>query len=295
MILTVTLNVALDVTYAVDALVPGEAHRVRSVTERPGGKGLNVARVLGILGEPVVATGFAGGAAGRRVQELLTVPHAFAEIGAESRRTVVVSDGASGTGFWEPGPVVTGAEWEGFVARYTGLVSAARVVVLSGSLPGGVPEDAYATLIRIAEEHGVPSILDSSRAALVKGLAAGPAVAKPNAEELAELAPGLGVVEAARAAGSGVVFASRGADGMLAVTGDRAWRAVPPSLSGNPTGAGDAGVAAIARGLAYQEKWSLILQDAVALSAAAVLAPEAGAVALPDYERIRRAVTVEEL
>ncbi len=71
MILTVTLNTALDVTYTVDALVPHGSHRVGEVTERPGGKGLNVARVLGALGHDAVVTGFVGGATGGVLRTLL--------------------------------------------------------------------------------------------------------------------------------------------------------------------------------------------------------------------------------
>ncbi|WP_412540724.1 PfkB family carbohydrate kinase [Longispora sp. K20-0274] len=427
MILTVTLNVALDVTYQVDALVPGAAHRVRTVVERPGGKGLNVARVLHALGEPVIATGLIGGAAGVRARDLLETKHAFVEIAGESRRTVVVSDGSDATGFWEPGPLVTAEEWAEFVARYRGLVAVARVVVLSGSLPRGVPVDAYAELVTIARERGVPTILDTSGEPLTRALAAGPDVIKPNAEELSEAIRGTALAagavtaqagaetaaqagaetaqvgagglprhgaeagaaahgvsspasntargnnpgtdgsgtgpadgahagvpatdgpgadggarttttgpgptagnhavhgdpdrdrptqadgdgdriataglahivecaEALRKAGARAVLASRGPDGMLAVTADGRWLAAPPApVAGNPTGAGDSAVAAVARGLAYQKEWSSILTDAVALSASAVLAPEAGAFDSIAYRAFRRAVTPQEL
>ncbi|MGY0232694.1 1-phosphofructokinase family hexose kinase [Longispora urticae] len=342
MILTVTLNVALDVTYQVDALVPGAAHRVRSVAERPGGKGLNVARVLHALGEPVIATGLIGGAAGARARDLLETKHAFVEIAGESRRTVVVTDGSDATGFWEPGPEVSADEWAEFVRRYTGLVAVARVVVLSGSLPRGVPVDAYAQLVATARERDVPTVLDTSGEPLLRALAAGPDVIKPNAEELAEamhagrasesrnsnvrqgttdpgftqtsgaapapaadagyriatagLAHIIECAEALRTAGARTVLASRGPDGMLAVTADGCWHAAPPApVAGNPTGAGDSAVAAVARGLAYRKDWPSILADAVALSAAAVLAPEAGAFDQIAYRRFCHAVTSQEL
>ncbi|MEV6495492.1 PfkB family carbohydrate kinase, partial [Actinoplanes sp. NPDC051633] len=133
MILTVTLNPALDLTYEVDALVPHATHRVTAVTERPGGKGLNVAAVLHALGESVLTTGLLGGATGDKVADLLArdgIPSSFRPIAADTRRTVAVADGSDATGFWEPGPAVTAGEWRDFVAHFRGLVPMASVAVL---------------------------------------------------------------------------------------------------------------------------------------------------------------------
>jgi tagatose 6-phosphate kinase len=141
-IVTVTLNPALDVTYTVDALVPHGTHRVAAVSERPGGKGLNVASVLHILGEPVLATGLLGGPAGARTGDLLTrlgVAAAFVPIAGETRRTVAVADRADATGFWEPGPVVTDGEWATFVGHFHDLLGRADVLALCGSLPACRP------------------------------------------------------------------------------------------------------------------------------------------------------------
>jgi tagatose 6-phosphate kinase len=102
MIVTVTLNPALDVTYDVAALVPHGTHRVATVRERAGGKGLNVARVLHRLGEPVLATGLLGGPTGTRIAALLAdegVPSSFVDLAGETRRTVAVVDPADATGF----------------------------------------------------------------------------------------------------------------------------------------------------------------------------------------------------
>jgi len=158
-----------------------------------------------------------------------------------------------------------------------------------------VPPGGYATLIRAASERGVPTVLDTSGEALRHGLAAGPALAKPNAAELAALRPGSSPADPGWVLGCGAeaVVVSRGPEGLLAVTADGAWRGVPPErLSGNPTGAGDACVAALARGLRDHTGWPGLLADAVALSAAAVAAPTAGAVDLPTYHRLRPAVRV---
>ncbi|MEV6369296.1 1-phosphofructokinase family hexose kinase [Micromonospora musae] len=303
-ILTVTLNAALDVTYHVPALTPGAAHRVSRVDERAGGKGVNVARLLHTLGVPVVATGLAGGACGARIRFLLAqegVPETFVPIEAESRRTVVVAAPDSATGFWEPGPTVTPEEWDAFRTRFTDLVRDAAAVVLSGSLPLGVPADAYRVLIEAARRAGTWTVLDSSGQALRHGLRADPDLVKPNADELADLlgcAPPrpAAALEAVRGLDAPTVVASFGPDGLLAVTGEGAWRAyVPQPVAGNPTGAGDACVAALTSGLIRQRPWPERLAEAVALSAAAVRAPVAGSVDLSDYRRLRRDVIVKEL
>lgn len=298
MILTVTLNPALDLTYTVDALVPHGTHRVAAVAERPGGKGLNVARVLHALGEPVLTTGLLGGATGGRLTELLHadgVPARFWPIAGETRRTVAVADHDDATGFWEPGPLVAGGEWTAFVAHFRGLLGTASVVALCGSLPPGVPIDGYKTLIRAAAEAGVRTVLDTSGEALRRGLRAAPDLAKPNTRELAGLLGAGDPPDRDRilALGAPAVVISRGPRGLLALTTDGAWQAAPPErLAGNPTGAGDACVAALARGLRDSTPWPDRLADAVALSAAAVAAPVAGAIDHHTYRRLRSAVQV---
>jgi tagatose 6-phosphate kinase len=315
MILTVALNPALDVTYAVDRLRPGRIHRVRSVAERAGGKGLNVARVLHAVGATVVATGLAGGSTGDRVRHLLDadgVPHELTEIGGETRRTVVIADDAGATGLWEPGPVVSAAEWRTFLTRYEALLADAEVVVLSGSLPPGVPEDGYRTLVVTARAVGAVSVLDADGAAMRHGLAGGPDLVKPNAAELARLleraepasADGTGtalaeVLADARAAidlGAREVVVSLGAEGLVAVTAQGSWRArLRRPVTGNATGAGDACVAALARGFVDARSWPDRLRDAVALSAAAVAHPTAGAVDPETVARLLPHIIVEEI
>jgi fructose-1-phosphate kinase PfkB-like protein len=190
-IVTVTLNPALDLTYRVDALIPHTTIRVRSVTERPGGKGLNVARVLHALHEPVLATGLLGGPTGARVRDLLAAEHAvaadFVPIAAETRRTIAVLDDRDATLFNEPGPRVTAPEWATFRRHYANLLPGATVVVLAGSLPAGLPTDAYAHLIRLARQHDVRVVLDTSGPALAAAVPAGPDVVKPNEPELRAL------------------------------------------------------------------------------------------------------------
>ncbi|GAA3372749.1 1-phosphofructokinase family hexose kinase [Streptomyces sannanensis] len=306
MILTVTLNTALDVTYGVPALAPHSSHRVDTVTERPGGKGLNVARVLAALGHDVTVTGFTGGATGTVVRELLareapSVTDALVPVAGSTRRTIAVVDAATGdtTQLNEPGPVITPAEWAGFLDAYGELLGTAEAVALCGSLPPGVPVGAYAVLIRQARTAGVPVLLDTSGEPLRRGIAARPDLVKPNADELAQLTGSrepLGAARDARRRGARTVVASLGAKGLLAAAADGIWQAAPPAaVRGNPTGAGDSAVAGLLSGLVEGLPWPERLARAVALSAATVLAPAAGEFDRAAYDDLLSRVAVTEL
>lgn len=305
MILTVTLNTALDITYRVRALRPHSSHRVSEVTERPGGKGLNVARVLAALGHQVTVTGFAGGATGRVVQERLTatpgVVDALVPVAGATRRTIAVVDDHSGdtTQLNEPGPTVTAAEWSAFQEAYEDLLTSAAAVALCGSLPPGVPVGAYAGLVRAAKAAEVPVLLDTSGEALRRGVAARPDLIKPNADELAELTGShepLRATQDARRRGARAVVASLGTSGLLAVTPEGRWRATPPaSLRGNPTGAGDAAVAGLLSGLVEKLPWPDRLTRATALSTASVVAPAAGEFDRGTYEEVLGRVAVSRV
>jgi tagatose 6-phosphate kinase len=298
-IVTVTVNAALDVTYRVDDLVKHASNRVRAVATRAGGKGVNVARVLHALGHDVVATGLAGGATGEQIRAELHaagVPEAFVAVAGQSRRTITVVD-SDATVLLEPGPQVAAGEWAALQGRLEELLTDARAVVLSGSLPPGLPVDAYSELGRLAARARVPVVLDAAGDALARGLEESPAVVKPNAAELAGLTAGdpLTAARELQRGGAQAVVVSCGPDGLVAVTPDGCWRAVPPArIRGNPTGAGDAAVAALAAGLAGGTPWPQRLADAVALSAAAVAAPLAGAVDVDVYRQLRPRVQVAE-
>ncbi|MGW6566703.1 1-phosphofructokinase family hexose kinase [Streptomyces sp. NPDC054975] len=304
MILTVTLNAALDITHHIDRLRPHTAHRVREVAARAGGKGINVSRVLHTLGHPTLVTGLAGGGTGAAIRRELAragLAEQLIPVRGKSRRTVAVVDAYSGdtTTLLEPGPVVLPDEWAYFRDLFGALLGRATAVVLSGSLPPGLPEDAYAVLVRAARARGVPALVDTSGPALLAALPAAPALVKPNADELAD-ATGLSdphaAAEALRTAGADAVVASLGPEGLLAVTPHGAWRARPTErLRGNPTGAGDAAVAALAAGLAASDPWPARLAEAVALSAATVAAPLAGSFDPAAHHRLRARADVTPL
>ena len=191
MILTVTLNAALDRTVAVPRIRLGNRHRAVEARRAPGGKGVNVARALQHLGEPVIATGLAGGATGARIAELLAAEHVltdFTEVAGESRTNISIVDPTSGeqTEINERGPEVSPSEVERFAERLRYLARGASFCVIAGSLPPGVPADIYAQLITDLAEYDVPVLLDTDGEPMRAGLRARPAVVAPNLAEAEE-------------------------------------------------------------------------------------------------------------
>jgi 1-phosphofructokinase family hexose kinase len=300
-ILCVCLSPALDVTYRVPALTPGATNRVRAVTHRPGGKAVNVARILHALGADVRLLAPAGGDTGGQFADDLARLGLTAELipnAQPTRRTVAVVDDQAGdaTVFVEPAEIDC---WPVLVERATVDIPAAAVVVVSGSVPSGAPADALSTLIGIAHRAGRPVLIDTSGPPLVDALSARPTLIKPNAEELSAVGDGADPVSAAvtiAATYDTTVIASLGADGLVAATEGRAWRARPARpLAGNPTGAGDALVAGLARGIVHGRTLPEQLTDGIALSAAAVLSPLAGDIDPAHYAEQLAGATVHEV
>ncbi len=300
MILTVTLNFALDVTYQVERFERGATTRIETFARRAGGKGVNVARVLHALGHEVAVTGLAGGLIGRAARTELSAAGLQDEltgIEGESRLTLVVAErDGQATGFSEPGPIVTAGEWLAFSERFRELLPTAEAVVISGSVPGGVGSDAYAQLVRAALEADVPALLDADGESCQRALSARPAVVKINRSELEHVVGDGHVVDGAaalRQAGADAVVITEGASGLTAVAEDCVLHAAPPEpLSGNPTGAGDAASAALVAGMLDRLPWPARLVDAAALSAAAVPAPLAGSFDAELYRRLRSQIVV---
>ncbi|HWM64201.1 MAG TPA: 1-phosphofructokinase family hexose kinase [Solirubrobacterales bacterium] len=192
MILTVTLNAAIDRTVAVPNFRLGHRHRAVESRTVAGGKGINVARALRLLGRPVIATGFAGGPTGNRVMEELrkeAILTDFTWIAGETRINMAVVDPTSGeqTEINERGPAVSAEEVERFVERLGYLADGAKICVLAGTLPPGAGEDLYGRLVEQLQERGVPTILDSEGEPMLAGLRAGASVVTPNEGEAEEL------------------------------------------------------------------------------------------------------------
>jgi 1-phosphofructokinase/tagatose 6-phosphate kinase len=192
MIITVTLNAAIDKTLEVPNFRLGRRHRSVDQTTLPGGKGVNVARALKALGQPVLATGFAGGATGTRIVEALTeesVLNDFVRIREESRTNTAVLDPTGGeqTEINERGPAVTAQELEIFRDKLLYLARGAALCVIAGSLPYGLPGDVYAGLVRDLRKLGVTTIIDSDGEPMRQAVRCEPDVISPNVGEAEEL------------------------------------------------------------------------------------------------------------
>jgi 1-phosphofructokinase family hexose kinase len=192
MIITVTLNAALDRTLTVPNFQRGQRHRASGGLTLAGGKGINIARALKRLEVPVVATGLAGGLTGTRIVEELTaeaILNDFVRIGDESRTSTAVVDptASSYTEINEWGPDVEPEELEILLEKLHYLASGADVVVFSGSLPRGVADDFYADAIRDLNRREVQTVLDSEGEPLRLGTGAEPFLVSPNQREAESL------------------------------------------------------------------------------------------------------------
>jgi len=314
-VLTVTPNPAMDVTYTVAGVELGSSHRVPTPLYRAGGKGLNVSRVAHQLGFPTVALSTAGGPSGEQLTEDLVaagIPHHLVPVAASTRRSIALVDTVNNETsiFNETGPALSGAEWQALAAavvdhlagvQINGELHQPGILVGSGSLPAGAPADFYPALVALAHNAGVPAIIDTSGEGILAAARAGADLLKPNNHELMEAVGEADLVLAARKLmelGAKRVLVSVGEEGMLAFDAatpmEHLQAKLPAPLAGNPTGAGDAAVSAAAVALAHGiTDLREILIRATAWSAAAVLMPGAGEISLRYTELAEQLIITE--
>lgn len=309
MILTVTLNAAIDKRYVVEGFRTGEVNRVKECTYVPGGKGLNVSKPVSIYGAEVVATGFAGGHAGAYIEDALKpfgIRSAFYHVDAESRSCINIWDEVNQvqTEFLEPGFTLTEEDFAGFEAKFRQLVQEAKVVAMSGSVPKGLDGTAYQRLVKIVKDAGIPVILDTSGKLLEMGIEAIPTMIKPNIDEIRMLTGKRcddisEIIEAARAIherGVKIVAVSLGADGSLAVGDDGIFRARVPKIDAvNTVGCGDSMIAGFALGLSKGLPLEETLRLASAISAAAAMREETGFFVMEDMEKLLPQIEITRL
>jgi 1-phosphofructokinase family hexose kinase len=192
MIITVTLNSALDKTLEVPSFTPGRRHRTVDQKTMPGGKGVNIARAIKRLGQPVIATGLAGGATGIRIVEGLndeSILNGFVRIREESRTNTAVLDPTTGlhTEINERGPTVSAQELELFRENLLYLAKGASICVFAGSLPRGIEPAIYSSLIRDVRKLGVTTMIDTDGDPLRLAMRSEPDLVSPNELEAEEL------------------------------------------------------------------------------------------------------------
>ncbi len=309
MIATVTLNPSLDKTVTVEGLVIDEANRWTSLRQDPGGKGINVSRVLHELGNETIAYGFIGGIDGQILEHLLGeqgVPHDFTPINGQIRSNFIITNLKTRrqTRIDAPGPHVSRDELEDLVGKLTHIKPKPDFLVLAGSVPPGVPDDIYRQLIEEAKKHGVKTVLDSDDEWLKEGIKAKPNVIKPNVHETEEL---LGeklrdeaaIIQALRTLvtqGIEVVAISRGKDGLIVANEGKILKVIPPQVEIRSTvGAGDSAVAGLVLKLSQGDGIEEACRLAVAAGTAATLTPGTELCRRQDVERLLPQVKVENL
>ena len=263
MILIVNLNLAVDEIVHLDELRVGGVHRFERTVRQAGGKGVNIARVLGALNEDALLMGFLGGQSGDLIARQLQreeIRFAATPIQDESRTCFILDDHATRTQtvINEAGPEVSTTELQLFMDDYARLVSASNLIVITGSLPPKLPPETYAQLIFTASEKRKPVLLDTSCVALRTALPAQPFIVKINSAEACELL-GFNITgadsaaSAARqliAAGARHAMITLGADGAILNFEGVEYRIKPPRIEAlNSVGSGDAVMAGLAAGL----------------------------------------------
>jgi tagatose 6-phosphate kinase len=261
--LILNLNLTMDRTIELSHLLPGTVHRAKSSSLRGGGKGVNVARALKALGEESIVIGFLGGATGEAIRQALdseSINFVPINIEGNSRTCYIIREleSFSETVINESGPLINLDEFAELEEVFSKHMKFADLVILTGSLPPGVPDDTYRRLIHIATQGSGVSLLDTTAAALAHGLAAGPSVVKINQDEAAaathlELTTSeMALLACARLQEYGAkdVMVTRGPLGAVARFGGVSYSATGHNLTRpQSVGSGDAVFAGIATGI----------------------------------------------
>jgi len=315
MILTVTLNPCIDLLLGTRGLLPHDTNRVLTREEDAGGKGTNLSRVAAELGARTTACVLLGGGTGahvERVLELQGVTPAIIPTKAQTRINVSVQDGTDRppTTFNMKGGPVTNDEWQLTLRTVLELAPRARWVCLGGSLPEGVPVDAWRTLVAALRALPVRILLDADDEPLRLGLEAGPHLIKPNLAEASRLLgrPVAGVEDsfaaaaelrallAARGAEDPAVIISMGAEGAVAVTAAGSWQAPAIPVDVRSTiGSGDSLLGGLLAALANGHDWQEALRWGVAAGAATAMTDGTEIARRPVVQALLARATVARL
>lgn len=307
MILTVTLNPAIDKVYEVESFTIGEVFRPKGMWATAGGKGLNVSRVAAILGEEIMATGFLGGGNGQFIRRQLKgqgIQDAFVEIEGESRICIAINDPImdTSTEVLESGPTISPKEQEIFLENFRDIAKDADIVTMSGSLPNGIATDFYGKLIQICRDLDKKILLDTSGQTLLRSLEYKPYMIKPNETELGAIT-GKGemteedILEAAieiHRKGIDLVCVTLGGDGSIAVTGEGSFRLkTPPIETISTVGSGDSFVAGCAVALARGKSIEDVLKLGMACGMANTQFPKTGHISLELVDKFFDMVSIK--
>lgn len=282
MIITVTLNPAIDKTIEIEGFKEGGLNKVIVSHQDPGGKGINVSKVVQSLGGTSIATGLLASTYIEKALNDMTIEHDFVQIDGRTRTNLKVFDRKSGetTEINEPGPDVTMTEIDKLLDKIAGHATEGDMVILSGSAPSSLPRDVYKIMIEKLKAQGLMTFLDAEGELFKQALLGKPDIIKPNRHEL-ELYFGrtLDTKEALVVAahhfidlGIGKVFISLGSEGAFYADSKQNYYLNPLKIKAHSSvGAGDAFVGAVAYGIEKSMALEECLKLAVATSAGAVI------------------------
>ncbi|WP_439876867.1 tagatose-6-phosphate kinase (plasmid) [Bacillus mycoides] len=278
MILAVTMNPSVDISYPIQDFKLDDVNRVENIRKTAGGKGLNVARVVKQMGEDVLTTGVIGGTIGDYIIQELTksdIRNHFYKINQESRNCIAILHDSKQTEILESGPSLSAEEGDAFLEKYRELLSEVSIVTISGSLPKGLESGFYRQMVEICREKGIPVIIDTSGEPLRQVLNHNvkPFAIKPNISELFQLF-GMEVEESTSSLkqllnnklfhGIEWIVVSMGAAGAFLKHGGDYYRVTIPAIEViNAVGSGDATVAGLAVALKRKQAVSDILKTAM--------------------------------
>lgn len=308
-VVTVTLNPALDKTVIIDKLQVGGLNRVQSMRMDPGGKGINVARVLNQFGVNVKAAGLIAGSQGQILQKYLAaakISASFLTIPGETRTNLKIVDSSSNitTEINEAGFAVEKTEMNAFKDQLSEILNEASYLVLSGSLPPQVECSIYRELTEIAKSKGVNTILDADDEALFEGIQAAPFAIKPNIHELEKLAghkmvDDQDIIRAARnilEKGIEIIIVSMGAQGAIIMDKKETYRVrTGPIVPRSTVGAGDSMVAVLVYSLLHQHSLAETAQWVTAAGTVTASKPGTQVCSLGEVKQFLNNVQVERM
>ncbi|MBK5093510.1 MAG: 1-phosphofructokinase family hexose kinase [Actinobacteria bacterium] len=308
MIYTVTLNPTLDITYVLEEVSFGEPVKANDVLKNPGGKGINVSRVLRSMGMDSVATTIVGGYVGEEVLHLLQKEGLILQvvkIENETRTNVVVygRKDEKELVIRAAGPPVKDTETERITSFIFNVAISPELLVLSGSLPPGVKKDIYSSLINEAKTRGVKVVLDSDGRPFKFGVEAGPYLIKPNRVELQYLAGREMRDDAAirefceglLEKGLEIVVVSLGSEGAMMITREGAWKGTVPSVAENTVGAGDSMVAGLLIGIVQSKPLEEMFRMGLACGVSAVMNAGPGLCEPEIYKEVYPEIEVQKI
>lgn len=310
MIVTITMNPSIDIAYQIEDFRLGTVNRVENVKKTPGGKGLNVTRVLKEARVDVLASGLLGGSLGSEIRTRLKadgIKEQFSEIAGETRNCIAILHDREQTEILETGPTISESEARAFLDNFRSLAEIGNLITISGSLPRGLDKDFYAEVLAIANQSETPVLLDTSGSSLKAVLESQhkPLLIKPNREELSDLLT-INITDdvstlkemLSQPLFNGIewIVVSLGASGAFAKHKDHFYKVDIPKIQVvNPVGSGDATIAGLAAAIEAKASDRDVLKQANAFGMLNAQEATTGKINMNNYQETFDSIQVVEV